>query len=115
MELSVGNIIKRARKNKGLTQTELGELLGVGKSTIQKYENGYVKNLKLDTLRKLSDHLDLLPAMLVYPGEIDQDAPNFNLCHHKSIITSLITLNHSGQVKVHDYMTDLLLIQKYRK
>ena len=115
MELSVGNIIKRARKIKGLTQTELGELLGVGKSTIQKYENGYVKNLKLDTLRKLSDHLDLLPGMLVYPGKIDQDVHDLNLCHHKGIITSIIALNHSGQVKVYEYITDLLLIQKYRK
>ena len=115
MELSVGNIIKCARKNKGLTQDELGALLGVGKSSIQKYENGYVKNLKLETLRKLSDHLDILPAMLVYPGEVDRDAPDLNLHRHKRIIKAIIALNYSGQEKAYEYISDLLLIEKYQK
>ena len=44
MGLSTGFVIKRARQKKGFTQEELADLLGVSKSTVQKYENGYVKN-----------------------------------------------------------------------
>lgn len=34
-----GNRLREVRKRKGLTQTELGELIGVGKSAICCYEN----------------------------------------------------------------------------
>ena len=67
---SLGLKIKNARKAKGLTQEELGILLGVEKSAVAKYENGRVVNLKHDTLIKLSDILDLSPSDLV----IDQEA-----------------------------------------
>ena len=41
-----GERIKKLRKEKGMTQQELVELLGVQKSAIAKYENGRVPNLK---------------------------------------------------------------------
>ena len=36
-----GERIKKLRKEKGLTQQQLGEMLGVQKSAIAKYENGH--------------------------------------------------------------------------
>lgn len=39
--MSLHNRIKEARKNKGLTQTELGALIGVAKTTIAGYERQY--------------------------------------------------------------------------
>ena len=41
-----GERIKKLRKEKGLTQEQLGKLLGVKKSAIAKYENNRVENLK---------------------------------------------------------------------
>ena len=41
-----GERIKKLRKEKGLTQEQLGNLLGVKKSAIAKYENNRVENLK---------------------------------------------------------------------
>ena len=41
--MSIGKLIKDARIAKGLTQEELGELVGVQKSAIAKYENGRVE------------------------------------------------------------------------
>jgi transcriptional regulator with XRE-family HTH domain len=38
--MEVGSLIKEARLAKGLTQEELGKLVGVQKSAIAKYENG---------------------------------------------------------------------------
>lgn len=42
-----GNRLREVRKAKGLTQTELGELIGVGKSAICCYEKG-TRNLLLE-------------------------------------------------------------------
>ena len=36
--MTLGGRIKQLRKNKGLTQSELGKYLKVGKSTISQYE-----------------------------------------------------------------------------
>ena len=36
------NRIRELREAKGLTQTELGEIVGVSQSTIDKYESGYI-------------------------------------------------------------------------
>lgn len=69
---TLGNKIKQARLAKGLTQTELGKLLGVEKSAIAKYENGRVVNLKHTTLLKLTHILDLSPSDLVIPAATPQ-------------------------------------------
>ncbi|MBO0953122.1 helix-turn-helix transcriptional regulator [Fibrella forsythiae] len=49
----VANLIREARKAKGLTQEELGERLGVTKAAINSYETGK-QNLTVVTLQKLS-------------------------------------------------------------
>ena len=53
-----------------MTQTELGELLGVKKSAIAKYENGRVVNIKRSTLKKISDILGIRPSELIFEGEV---------------------------------------------
>lgn len=47
-----GNRLREVRKNKGLTQTELGDLIGVGKSAICCYENE-LRNPTLEALIEL--------------------------------------------------------------
>lgn len=56
-----GERIKKLRKEKGLTQEQLGNLLGVKKSAIAKYENNRVANLKKETIQKLSEIFDVSP------------------------------------------------------
>ena len=63
--MEIGQIIKEARKAKGLTQEELGKRVGVQKSAIAKYENGKVVNIKRSTLQKLADALDLRGSDLI--------------------------------------------------
>ena len=60
-----GERIKKLRKEKGMTQQELGELLGVQKSAIAKYENGRVPNLKKETITKLADIFQVSPNYLL--------------------------------------------------
>lgn len=63
--MEVGSLIKEARLAKGLTQEELGNLVGVQKSAIAKYESGRVVNIKRSTLQKLSEALDLRGSDLI--------------------------------------------------
>ncbi len=49
----IGRIIKEARKEKGLTQKELGEKLGVSYQMIAQYESGHRKP-KIETLKRIS-------------------------------------------------------------
>jgi|LGVF01.2.fsa_nt_gb transcriptional regulator with XRE-family HTH domain len=54
----VGEKIKKIRKEKGLTQKELGELLGVSDTMIGKWE-GNNRKPKIDTLRKIANALQI--------------------------------------------------------
>ena len=63
--MNIGEKIRNARLQKGLTQEALGELLGVQKSAIAKYESGRVVNIKRSTLKKISDVLGIRPAELI--------------------------------------------------
>lgn len=63
--MEIGELIKKARIANGLTQEQLGKLVGVQKSAIAKYENGRVVNIKRSTLQKLADALDLRGADLI--------------------------------------------------
>jgi HTH-type transcriptional regulator/antitoxin HipB len=52
----VGDLIRETRKAKGLTQRELGELLGIGDPTVNKYESGK-QNPTVETLEKIAEVL----------------------------------------------------------
>lgn len=66
-----GQMIKDARIAKGLTQEQLGAIVGVQKSAIAKYENGRVVNIKRSTLQRLADALDLTGADLIFEANSD--------------------------------------------
>lgn len=69
--MDVGAIIKKARLEKGLTQEELAEKVGVKKSAVAKWENGRVSEIKRSNLKNLSDVLGLNPNQLL--GDIESD------------------------------------------
>lgn len=67
--MEIGQKIKQARMEKGLTQEELGNLVGLQKSAIAKYENGRVVNIKRSTLQKLAQALDLRGSDLIIEAD----------------------------------------------
>ena len=69
--MSIGAKIRAARIAKNMTQEELGEILGVQRSAVAKYENGRVVNIKRSILKKISDVLDIPPYELIYNGEAE--------------------------------------------
>ena len=62
--MDIGNLIKKLRKERGLSQEELGALLGVQRAAVQKWECGTVKNLK----REKSSALSALDRYSGYTG-----------------------------------------------
>lgn len=80
--MEVGQKIKKARLEKGMTQQELGDMVGVQKSAIAKYENGRVVNIKRSTLQKITKALDIRPSELLF-NESPKEAADL----HVKIIT----------------------------
>lgn len=75
--MEIGQKIKHARLAKGLTQEELGNMVGLQKSAIAKYENGRVVNIKRSTLQKLANALELRGSDLIIESE-PQEAAEFH-------------------------------------
>lgn len=63
--MEVGARIANLRTKRGISQTELGELLGTTKQTVYKYESGIVTNIPLDRLERIADVLEVSPAYLM--------------------------------------------------
>lgn len=68
----LGQRIRAARLAKGMTQEELGQLLGVEKSAVAKYENGRIVNLKQTTLKKISEILEIPASEMIVGDEAQQ-------------------------------------------
>lgn len=64
--MEIGQKIREARLARGLTQQELGELVGVKASAINKYEKGRVVNIKRSTLQKIAKVLNIRPSELLF-------------------------------------------------
>lgn len=81
--MKIGERIKNARKNLGFTQEQLGLLIGVNKSTIQRYETGKIDKLKLPVIQSIAKALAVNPEWITLhsdkkdtsppPSEIDPD------------------------------------------
>lgn len=56
--MTIGERIRAARKEAGLTQGELAEKLGISAQGIAQWENG-VRNAKLGTIKKVAEALDV--------------------------------------------------------
>lgn len=63
--MTIGERIKSLRTEKGMTQTELAELLQTTKQNIFKYENGIVTNIPSDKIEKMAEIFGVEPAVLM--------------------------------------------------
>ena len=63
--MKVGDKIKYLRKSLGLTQTELGERVGVKKNAVSKWECGRVEDIPTSTIKALASLFDVPPSYLI--------------------------------------------------
>lgn len=65
----IGDTIRQARKNKKITQTQLGAEIGIGKVAVANYESGKIKVIPFEKRVKLSSVLDIEFSRLLYRSE----------------------------------------------
>lgn len=63
--MTPGERIRQLRREHGMTQEDLGKLLGIQKAAVNKYESGRVQNIKRATLIKLAQILETTPEDLL--------------------------------------------------
>ena len=63
----IANKIKARRLELGLTLEDVAQAVGVGRSTVRKWETGMIKNMGRDKIAALATVLELNPVELVPP------------------------------------------------
>lgn len=88
------NILKEKRLEKNMTLEQVGNLIGVGKSTVRKWENGMIENMGRDKIILLSRALNISPL----------DILEMNTDDGKEDIKDIyLRLNEENQAIVYDF------------
>ncbi|EEP54286.1 helix-turn-helix domain-containing protein [Clostridium butyricum] len=107
--MNINNIIKSRRLELGLTYEELGKKIGVGKSTVRKWETGLIENIKRDNIIALSKALDISPSIIM--GWDDTNSNELSETHLSESQIELLNifnkLNQCGKNKLIEYGKDL--------
>ncbi|MDQ8264850.1 XRE family transcriptional regulator [Enterococcus faecium] len=91
----MNEIIKKKRLEKNMSLEDVGKLVGVGKSTVRKWENGMIENMGRDKIVALSKALDISPIDIL--GMSEKDLPK------SSIETIYNQLEKPRQTKVYNF------------
>ncbi len=119
--MNAGDKIKQLRLDRGLTLEEVGQLVGVGKSTVRKWETGAIANMRRDKIAKLADALGIDPMDIINMYEHDDPAvaspfPALALTDpEQRLLDNYRDLNDAGRDKLLDYAEDLVLSGRYEK
>lgn len=82
--MNLNEKIAYLRRARGLTLEEVGDYVGVGKSTVRKWEAGVIANMRRDKIAKLAEVLGVTPAYLMgweddpKPADNKKDAPSLS-------------------------------------
>lgn len=63
--MTIGQLIKQSRKEKGITQNELAKRIGVSAGAISRWESGDIENMRRDRIEKLADALGIDPNIII--------------------------------------------------
>lgn len=109
--MHTGKVIKKLRQEEDLTQDELSAILGVNKSSIQKYESGAVPNLKMDTIRKLCELFKVPPWVFIFPEYLTNEDHLLRFRHKGDMganVGVVAVLNEEDLTKLVEYARDLV-------
>lgn len=126
MPTYTGDMIRKCRTEKGLTQKKLGELCGIADSNIRKYESGN-QNPKIETLQKIADALDipvnrLLAGKIISRDELKEKLSEYGLTHlvpdteeARTVLENCKKLNETGKKEAAKRVEELTHLEKYTK
>lgn len=93
--MTMGERIKYMRLDKNLTQESLGELLGIQKAAVQKYEKGTVTNIKRDTLLKMAQIFNTTVEFIIN-GENDMPPEFVHAGNDKTVLIPVLAEVSAG-------------------
>ena len=126
MPTYTGDMIRKYRTEKGLTQKKLGELCGIADSNIRKYESGN-QNPKIETLQKIADALDipvnrLLAGKIISRDELKEKLSEYGLTHlvpdteeERTVLENCKKLNETGKKEAAKRVEELTQLEKNTK
>lgn len=133
MESSFAKNFKALRKERNMTQAEMGEILKISSMTVRRWENGS-REPKMSTIEKIAnvlevDLLDLISTndIIQYSRDILKRTSGKEIAtaaspqsskeerHLDIIISKAEQLSHEGRKKVINYEDDLINSGKYKK
>lgn len=94
-EVPIGDMarkIQELRQDRGLTLEQVATVVGVGKSTVRKWETGMIANMKRDKIAALAKALGTTPAYLMGWEEAgkEKEAPDeINLTEGEKMLLDL--------------------------
>lgn len=98
------NILKEKRLEKKLTIEQVGEIVGVGKSTVRKWENGMIENMGRDKIVSLSKALGISPLDILGIGDSENKTDPIK----KELNDIFDLLNSKRQKKVLNFASNQL-------
>lgn len=102
--MTMGEYIRQLRIERGMSQEDLGKIVGVNRAAVQKWEKGSVENIKRSTIKKLSQVFNVSPCDLMKWDDEENSS---------RIVQPVLTLNEQIEQA---YGKDVLdLLNKIRK
>lgn len=103
--------LKKLRQEMGYSVEELAQDVGVSKTTVHRWENGEIKNLRQENIGKLAQTLHTSPSNLLGWGKTAEDDTEFDGCTPEE--QELIKLYRKASLADRDIVERILL--KYKK
>jgi transcriptional regulator with XRE-family HTH domain len=104
--MEIGKVVKKLRKEKGLTQTELAQKIGKSMRLITYFERG-VANVSLDTLYDIAKALDVPVSEIFLRSENKLQDPNITL-----LMSQVEELSSKDQAVILDIIATYLAHKK---
>ena len=114
--MTIGEYIHDRRKELGLTLDEIGTAVGVSKSTVRKWETGFISNMKRDKIALLAKALKVSPSVfIVQSSEEIQDkakSPSQLSDRDKAFVELIKSLTDDERAKIADYIKYIISQRK---
>lgn len=86
---TLSSVLKKRRKELGLTLAQIADVMGVAEATVQRWESGNIKSVRHEKIAKLAEVLHVTPATLMGWEEestpLPPDATPIDFSHLKRI------------------------------
>ena len=98
--MTMGERIRFYRTKQGLSLEKLGDMLGVQRTAILKYENGSVENIKRSTIKRMAEIFGVSPCYLMWGEETETTVTQFPrglTDSERQLLAAFRALNADGQ------------------